>query len=249
MEIPSRLDGAAVVEIGRAAVFECESLTSVAIPDSVEVVGEDAFKGCYGLNELRLGRGIKKIEKDAFSMCVSLQSVDIPDSVEVVGEGAFCGCHRLEELHLGEGIKTIEKSAFSDCSSLRRVVLPSTLEALARDAFNESVDLVVDDERPQDGAFGGSDSLKSDASPKTTDDASQYLRWEITERGARIIGCDEKFEGAMEIPSRLDRAAVVEIAKEAFSKRHSLTSVAIPDSVEVVGERAFAGCDGLNELR
>ena len=80
-------------------------------------------------------------------------------------------------------------------------------------------------------------------------DVLKYLRWEITERGARIIGCDEKFEGAMEIPSHLDGAAVVEIGKEAFSGRHSLKSVAIPDSVEVVGERAFKDCDGLNELR
>ena len=80
-------------------------------------------------------------------------------------------------------------------------------------------------------------------------DVLKYLRWEITERGARIIGCDEKFEGAMEIPSRLDGAAVVEIGKEAFSKKPSLKSVAIPDSVEVVGEDAFAGCDWLNELR
>ena len=79
-------------------------------------------------------------------------------------------------------------------------------------------------------------------------DVVKYLRWEITERGARIIGCDEKFEGAMEIPSRLDGAAVVEIGKDAFLERHSLRSVAIPDSVEVVGEFAFAGCCRLQEL-
>ena len=80
-------------------------------------------------------------------------------------------------------------------------------------------------------------------------DILKYLKWEITERGARIIGCDEKFEGAMEIPSRLDGAAVVEIGKEAFLERHSLRSVAIPDSVEVVCECAFQKCSGLEELR
>ena len=80
-------------------------------------------------------------------------------------------------------------------------------------------------------------------------DVVKYLKWEITERGARIIGCDEKFEGAMEIPSRLDGVPVVEIGKEAFSKRHSLKSVAIPDSVEVVGRWAFRKCSGLEELR
>ena len=79
-------------------------------------------------------------------MCDSLKSVVIPGSVEVVGEGAFAFCVGLEELYLGAGVKKIEKQAFTGCSSLRRVVLPLTLEAFARDAFDESVDLVVDDD-------------------------------------------------------------------------------------------------------
>ena len=116
-------------------------------PGSVEVVGDGAFLGCSGLKELRLGRGIKKIENTAFRKCSSLKSVVIPGSVEVVGEDAFFECSELKELQLREGIKTIEKDAFRDCSSLRRVVLPSTLEKLAPDAFDESVGLVVDDER------------------------------------------------------------------------------------------------------
>ena len=147
MEIPSRLDGAAVVEIGRKAFSGRHSLKSVAIPDSVEVVGERAFAECDGLEELRLGAGIKKIEKEAFYGCRSLKSVAIPDSVEVVGEDAFSWCFGLNELRLGRGIKPIEKDAFRECSSLRRVVLPPSLEELARDAFDESVDLVFDDER------------------------------------------------------------------------------------------------------
>ena len=112
MEIPSRLDGAAVVEIGEEAFSKKPSLKSVAIPDSVEVVGEYAFSDCNGLEELHLGAGIKKIEKCAFSWCDSLQSVVIPGSVEVVGERAFAECDGLEELRLGAGIKKIEKKRF-----------------------------------------------------------------------------------------------------------------------------------------
>ena len=115
MEIPSRLDGAAVVEIGEEAFSKKPSLTSVAIPDSVEVVGEAAFAFCDGLKELRLGRGVKKIEIGAFWGCSSLKSVVIPGSVEVVGYGAFAECDGLNELRLGRGIKKIERGAFSRC--------------------------------------------------------------------------------------------------------------------------------------
>ena len=79
-------------------------------------------------------------------------------------------------------------------------------------------------------------------------DVLKNLKWEITKRGARIIGCDEEFEGEMEIPSRLDGVPVVEIGEGAFSGRDSLSSVVIPDSVEVVGEEAFADCVALAEL-
>ena len=79
-------------------------------------------------------------------------------------------------------------------------------------------------------------------------DVLKNLKWEITKRGARIIGCDEEFEGEMEIPSRLDGVPVVEIGEGAFSGRDSLSSVVIPDSVEVVGEEAFAECSELKEL-
>ena len=46
----------------------------------------------------------------------------------------------------GVAVVEIGQAAFADCSSLRRVVLPSTLEELAPYAFNQSVDLIVDDD-------------------------------------------------------------------------------------------------------
>ena len=147
MEIPSRLDGAAVVEIGKEAFLGRHLLTSVAIPDSVEVVGEGAFSDCSGLEELRLGAGIKKIEKCAFSWCDSLQSVVIPGSVEVVGEDAFRACSELEDLQFEAGIKKIEKGAFQWCDSLELVFIPGSVEVVGEGAFDESVCLVVNDER------------------------------------------------------------------------------------------------------
>ena len=92
MVIPDHINGVAVVEIGEKAFAECKKITSVALPDSVEVVGVCAFSECSGLEELHLGAGIKKIEGGAFYLCSSLKSVEIPDTVESVGERAFPEC-------------------------------------------------------------------------------------------------------------------------------------------------------------
>ena len=77
----------------------------------------------------------------------------------------------------------------------------------------------------------------------------KFLKWEITEKGARITGCDESFEGAMAIPDHINGFPVVEIGERAFAGCKEITSVALPDTVEVVGEYAFYNCTGIEELR
>ena len=107
---------------------------------------DKSFGGSMVIPSLIGGRPVVEIGEWAFAECEKITSVVLPDSVESVGKWAFSSCSGLEELHLGAGIKKIEKQAFTGCSSLRRVVLPSTIEELSPDAFDESVDLVADDD-------------------------------------------------------------------------------------------------------
>ena len=76
----------------------CESLKSVDIPNSVEIIGESAF-----------------------SWCDSLASVDIPASVDRIGDGAFMICSSLETVKIGDGVKSIGEFAFRYCYSLESV--------------------------------------------------------------------------------------------------------------------------------
>ena len=178
MTIPSCINGIAVVEIGEGAFYHCRSIKSVEIPGSVEVVGEYAFNACDGLEELRLGAGIKKIEKRAFCICRSLKSVEIPGSVEVVGEEAFEGCDGLEELRLGSGIKKIEDSAFYECGSLKRVDIPGSVESVGECAFCECSELEelhlrAGIKKIEDSAFASCESLKSVEIPDTVESVGE----------------------------------------------------------------------------
>ncbi|MBE6546549.1 MAG: leucine-rich repeat domain-containing protein [Ruminococcaceae bacterium] len=73
LSIPKTYDGKPVLEIAKNAFKDCTDLTSVTLPDGLEVIRAGAFSGCTGLT-----------------------SIKIPDTVVSMGSGVFKGCKDLE---------------------------------------------------------------------------------------------------------------------------------------------------------
>ncbi len=86
VKIPSTINGLTINEI-RGYAFEFRGLTSVVIPDTVEIIDYGSFMGNQ-INSLVLGKGVKKIRYNAFSSN-ALTSVTIPSSVRIL-EGETC---------------------------------------------------------------------------------------------------------------------------------------------------------------
>ena len=95
IRIPETINGVKVAVISDYAFEGCESLKSVAIPDSVTSIGDDAFSGCTSLTSVVIPEGVTSIGDRVFRGCESLTSVAIPDSVTSIGDYAFFGCTSL----------------------------------------------------------------------------------------------------------------------------------------------------------
>ena len=75
--------------------FSFSGLTSIRIPDSVEIIGLGAFYTCDSLTSIELPDGLKSIGQGAFMNCTGLTSVTIPKSVIEIGVDAFAFCDNL----------------------------------------------------------------------------------------------------------------------------------------------------------
>ncbi|KAK8881805.1 hypothetical protein M9Y10_044441 [Tritrichomonas musculus] len=124
--------------IGNDAFCESLKLTEVVIPSSVVEIGEKAFYGCHSLQKVVLSKSIKKLGDFVFSQCSSLRQIIIPSSVTHIGDYAFNRCKSLSFVSMPSSVISIGKYAFRECKSLKEITIPSPVTKIGEHAFNSS---------------------------------------------------------------------------------------------------------------
>ena len=117
--IPLYYKGLPVTKIAQYA-FYMHDLTDIEIPETVQVIGESAFRGCENLTYIDLPKELITIEKAAFADCISLKTVVIYAELKTIGIAAFQNCHSLKFINYwGSNWKDIEKGTNWDagCSN------------------------------------------------------------------------------------------------------------------------------------
>lgn len=118
--------------IGNHAFYGQELLTYIQLPEGVEEIGESAF-AFSGLTMMVLPNSVKLIGREAFLSCMSLETFVTGDGVEQIAHRAFVQCTALKSVSLGQSLESIGAEAFYCCDkSLEDVFFAGDLAAWCR---------------------------------------------------------------------------------------------------------------------
>ena len=192
-------------------------LRSILLPERLKRIDSDAFRGCSQLEEVIMPRGVRSLGNSAFSGCSRLNYITLHDDLQSIGSECFYGCSSLREISIPASVTEIGDKAFRG-TGLKQIVLPSGLLTLGAKAF-EDTPLTW---------------LEIPAATRITDDALGTMKKleEITVKGgSRYYTCED---GVL-----YDNTGNVLL----FCPMARTGRFYVPDGVEMIASRAFAGCE------
>ncbi len=110
MVLPDNIDR--IIEF----MFYGSDIAEIRLPESVEIIDEDAFADAKSLKSIELPENLRIIGEEAFSES-GLTSIAIRSKVSVLDEKVFAYCDSLKSVTIGESVREIYDS-FIGCASL-----------------------------------------------------------------------------------------------------------------------------------
>ena len=219
---------------------EGNEITDYVIPEGVEAIGNNAFKGCANLTSVTIPNSVTSIGSYAFSNCTKFTSITIPSSVTSIGEYAFSECNSVKVV-TSKISEPFEVSwIFNGWQHNATLVVPvGKVNAYKeKSGWNGFAFVVEEGQTTYDVPQEQTDAQGLKYSLRQSEDYSVYYA---------VTGRSEDMKPEIVIPAALDGCPVKAIDGWFFQNCTNLTSITFLNDVKVEND-AFYGCINLNDV-
>lgn len=120
--------------------YGCD-VTSVSLPNSLQIKKKHAFRGCTKLNTILMTDGIIEIGDFAIYETPLLQSIELPNSIEKIGRYSL-SYTGLTELIIPNSVKVLGERVCADNNNLRRIIIGNSVSEVGLNAFAKNYKLI-----------------------------------------------------------------------------------------------------------
>lgn len=254
--------------IGDAAFFGCEDMTSVILPYSVTNIGNDAFRYCTSLTSFFIPNSVTNIGNRAFKDCFNMAFITIPSSVTNIGDKAFENCASLTSVIVEHPIPiTITQNVFPGRRNTTLYVPTGSKERyMAAEYWKDFKQIIEGDEsiicfadskvkalcvENWDANHDG--ELSQGEAAAVTSLGTVFKKTQITTfnelryfTGLTCIG--EGAFNASTVKSIILPENITALDAEAFLDCPSLMSINLPAKVSSLGLNALSGCTAMESI-
>lgn len=256
-----------VTSLGKYAFKESTQLKSVVCSSQIEELSQSAFESCTSLTDFTFTAGESKLKTISTTVfkATALKSFTVPATVQTMKANVFTSCFDLETVTFAtytEGEKAgksdlalLQNQVFNYCPKLTNVVFPETTGELvfttATSTFVSCQNLktvtfpsTVTSIENVFSACGALDEIIISPDNHNLDLSGAMI---TNPDGSAIRYCYAPVEGDAEGTYRI-ASGVKEIGCGAFQGITGIKKLIIPNTVETIGDEAFAFMPDLEEV-
>lgn len=261
--------------IGNRAFYNASGLTGIVLPNGVIEIGTSAFENAISLQTFTSNLFVKHVGEKAFfntpwfdglndglvyigkalytykGEVTSGAEIEVAAGVVSISPKAFQNQIGLKYILFPETLTHIGESAFLNCSELMYVYLPQTILFVGKDAFKGCQNMILYVE----------DNTTPQSWNETWNSSNNPVYWGVTYVGVHndqvqyVISYDNivitrylHVGDTVVIPSQIEGVNVTQIGERAFIRSLNLKSITIPETVTIIGNSAFYGCENLETI-